>query len=99
LDDENVEEPIVIGTRMSVLDASEDFPYTADYDDPYFWFLKTANSDSSDKVAVIDVPQDVYEKETRDLGRILTFATPLLEIKNSDQLRDKFVAKLLSLHQ
>jgi hypothetical protein len=99
LDDEGVDEPIIIGTQMSLRDTSEEFPYTTDYDDPYFWYLKSVNFDTFGDVVVIEDPQELHEKETRNLGRILTFATPLLEIESSDQLRNKFVSKLLALQK
>jgi len=96
LDHQDIKEPLVIGTQMSVIDVSEKFPYTNN-DDRYFWFLKKANFDAIGEVVEIEDPKEVYEKETRDLSRILTFATPLLEIKNSEQMREKFVTKLLEL--
>jgi len=99
LDDMRIEEPLIIATRLSVKDTSEDFPYTNDNDDPYWWFMKSANLEAVGEVVEIDKPQDVYEKETRSLGRVLTFAVPLLEIESSDELRDKFVVKLLALSE
>jgi hypothetical protein len=98
LDHEDIEEPLIIGTQMSVGDPSDEFPPTSN-DDRYFWFLKKANLDAVEEVVEIDNPQGVYEKETRELGPILTFATPLLEMTNSDQLQAKFVSRLLSLSQ
>ncbi len=98
LDHDDIEEPLIIGTLMSVKEHSEEFPWT-DNSDRYYWFLKKANLDAVDAVIEIDNPKDIYEKEPRDLDRISIFATPLLEITNSDQLRDKFVSKLLALTQ
>ena len=96
LDHEDIEEPLLIGTQMVVRDSAEEFPSTENFD-RYWWFLQKANFDALGEIVEIENPKEIYEKETRNLSCILTFAIPLLEIENSEQLREKFIAKLLAL--
>lgn len=94
LDHVEIEEPLLVGTYMRINEDEVEFPNTA-HDDAYYWYLEQ-DKDENGLIAITDA-KAFYSKEKRDLNIIKSFAIPLLEIQNSEQLEDRFVKKLMAL--
>jgi hypothetical protein len=94
LDHDEIDEPLLVGTLMNINDEGTEFPYTT-HDDAYYWFLKQEENENG--LVEISDANAIYSKEKRVLNEIRSFALPLLDIENSDQLESRFVSKLITL--
>ena len=86
IDDDTVDfEPLVIGTTLQGL-----FENTLEFRswDAYWWWKEKGDG-------VIKEPKVVYSSEDRELSEIHSFACPLVDITDSEKLRECIIAPLL----
>lgn len=91
----NVDQPLIVGTMMSVPDESEEFPEVK-YWDAFWWFLKlSVNADG--ETHSIEKPNSIYSGEKRDIDSIRVFARSLIEVEDSEFLNQHFVKVIIRL--
>lgn len=93
-DDEPDFEPIIIGTILVKNDIGDKSFDWKDWDS-YWWYREYSSQNKEGLIEKLE-PQVVYPKDKRGLTSVHVFALPLIDIDNSESLKNEAISRLLS---